>query len=51
MRAATAGATRARRTFPQDSGEVIAVDQRGIGRSDKPASGYDTGPSPAIWSR
>ena len=23
--------------------EVIAVDQRGIGRSDKPASGYDTG--------
>jgi pimeloyl-ACP methyl ester carboxylesterase len=23
--------------------EVIAVDQRGIGRSDKPADGYDTG--------
>jgi pimeloyl-ACP methyl ester carboxylesterase len=23
--------------------EVIAVDQRGIGRSDKPAGGYDTG--------
>jgi pimeloyl-ACP methyl ester carboxylesterase len=23
--------------------EVVAVDQRGVGRSDKPASGYDTG--------
>ena len=23
--------------------EVIAVDQRGIGQSDKPAHGYDTG--------
>ncbi len=23
--------------------QVVAIDQRGIGLSDKPASGYDTG--------
>jgi pimeloyl-ACP methyl ester carboxylesterase len=32
--------------------QVVAVDQRGIGLSDKPADGYDTpAPSPATWSR
>jgi pimeloyl-ACP methyl ester carboxylesterase len=31
--------------------EVIAVDQRAIGLSDKPQDGYDAGTSPATWSR
>jgi pimeloyl-ACP methyl ester carboxylesterase len=31
--------------------EVIAVDQRGIGLSDKPQGGTTPAPSPATWSR
>jgi pimeloyl-ACP methyl ester carboxylesterase len=30
--------------------QVVAVDQRGIGLSDKPEDGYDTGTWPATWS-
>jgi pimeloyl-ACP methyl ester carboxylesterase len=29
--------------------EVIAVDQRGLGLSDKPAGGYDTGAQLVRW--
>ena len=31
--------------------QVIAVDQRGIGLSDKPQDGYDTGTQATTWSR
>ena len=31
--------------------EVIAVDQRGIGLSDTPQGGYDTGTLAGDWSR
>jgi pimeloyl-ACP methyl ester carboxylesterase len=31
--------------------EVIAVDQRGIGLTDKPRMGTTPTPSPATWSR
>ena len=31
--------------------QVVAVDQRGIGLSDKPEDGYDTGTLAVTWSR
>jgi pimeloyl-ACP methyl ester carboxylesterase len=31
--------------------EIIAVDQRGMGLSDKPEAATTPAPSPATWSR